>query len=63
MKKIASVSKDCVACGVCVKSCPLHAMIIDQGVRAVPTEKCVGCGKCALACPAGVITIVERGEN
>lgn len=56
----ASVSEDCVACGCCVKVCPLGAISIDRGIRAVvDLERCVGCGKCARECPASVIEIRE----
>lgn len=48
----------CVACGSCVKSCPLKIIKIDQGVFAkIDASKCVGCGKCAKSCPASVIEI------
>lgn len=62
MKKIACVDKKiCVACGVCVKTCPKNAIRIYRGCYAVTdTAKCVGCGLCAKACPAGCITIQER---
>ena len=51
---------DCVACGCCVKVCPLQAIEIVRGVMAqVRQEKCVGCGKCARECPASVIVIRE----
>ena len=51
---------DCVACGCCVKVCPLHAIEIVKGIMAqVDVGKCVGCGKCAKECPASVITIRE----
>lgn len=51
---------DCVACGCCVKVCPLGAIQIFKGTAAqVNLEKCVGCGKCARECPASVITIQE----
>lgn len=50
----------CVACGCCVKVCPLQAIEIVRGVMAqVRQEKCVGCGKCARECPASVIEIRE----
>ena len=63
MKK-ANVSLDCVACGVCADTCPMGAIIIDRGMRAVVDVKtCVGCGKCAAACPAGVIPIEEIMSN
>lgn len=52
----------CVACGCCVKVCPMQAIAVVQGIRAeVAEEKCVGCGKCAKECPASVITIQEAG--
>lgn len=51
---------DCVACGCCVKVCPLEAIQIIKGIMAqVDMEKCVGCGKCAKECPASVIEIRE----
>lgn len=50
----------CVACGCCVKVCPMQAIEIIRGVMAqVSQEKCVGCGKCARECPASVIEIRE----
>lgn len=51
---------DCVACGCCVKVCPLGAIQIMNGIMAeVDMTKCVGCGKCAQECPASVIEIQE----
>ena len=50
----------CVACGCCVKVCPMQAIEIVRGIMAqVKEEKCVGCGKCAKECPASVITVQE----
>ena len=51
---------DCVACGCCVKVCPLGAIQIMNGIMAeVDMTKCVGCGKCAKECHASVIIIRE----
>ena len=51
---------DSVACGCCVKVCPLGAIHIMNGIMAeVDMTKCVGCGKCAKECPASVIIIRE----
>ena len=48
-KKTASVNqKICVACGACTKVCQ---------------ALCVGCGLCAKTCPAGVIELIERGNE
>ena len=57
----AEVAQDqCVACGCCVKACPLGAISVFRGIQAVVNrEKCVGCGKCAAECPASVIRIRE----
>ena len=50
----------CVACGCCVKVCPLSAIQVRHGIRAaVDPERCVGCGKCAKECPASVIVLQE----
>ena len=50
----------CVACGCCVKVCPVRAMEVVRGVAArVDEERCVGCGRCAKECPASVIEIRE----
>ena len=63
-KKLAIVSRECVACGCCARVCPLDAVTIFRGKLAVVNErKCVGCGKCAACCPAGIIEIVTRKED
>lgn len=50
----------CVACGCCVKVCPLQAIQVVRGIAAqVDPDKCVGCGKCARECPASIIEIQE----
>ena len=52
--------KDCVACGCCMKVCPMNAIEVHHGLYAqVDEDKCVGCGKCAKECPATVIEIRE----
>lgn len=60
-KKIAEVTKGCVACGTCVKPCPVSAISVYKGLYAdVEAIKCLGCGKCASVCPAGIIQIQAR---
>ena len=62
-RKVASIGESCVACGRCAEECPVDAISIYKGVRAVVDElKCVGCGKCAKACPAGIISIVSTNS-
>ena len=62
-RKAQVESAECVACGCCVKVCPVRAIGIDRGITArVDRDKCVGCGKCAAECPASVITLQEAEE-
>lgn len=63
-KRKATISaRECVACGCCVKVCPLSAIQVRKGVAArVDGAKCVGCGKCVKECPASVIALQEVAE-
>lgn len=50
----------CVACGCCVKVCPMRAVEVFRGIAArIDGGRCVGCGKCARECPASVIELRE----
>lgn len=60
-KRYALVDDYCVACGSCIKVCPMSAIRIWKGVAAqVAPAVCVGCGKCVSECPAGAITLLQR---
>jgi ferredoxin len=60
-KNLATNSKQCVACGACVKHCPIRAVTLYKGVRAVVDRaKCAGCGKCAAVCPGCIMVIVSK---
>lgn len=63
-KKYSSANqKRCVACGACVKECPLGAIEIVDGCYAkIAKERCVGCGKCIAICPAGCIELLQRED-
>ena len=64
-KKYAVVERNrCVACGVCVKECPMQAVNVWKGCYAViDSDICIGCGKCAKSCPAGSISVMDRVEG
>lgn len=65
-KYIAQNEQDrCVACGVCMKTCPRDAISIYKGCYAIVDEAlCIGCGLCEKACPAGVMhKVLRRSEN
>ena len=60
-RRVAAVEeRACVACGCCVKACPLQAIAVVRGIKAqVDESRCVGCGRCAREGPASVIAIRE----
>ncbi len=62
-RNVATVDSSCVACGSCIKVCPLKGITVPKGICAKPPKACVGCGKCAVICPAGVITIQLKEEQ
>ena len=63
-KRFARVGDYCVACGSCIKVCPMSAISIWKGVVAqVSADRCVGCGKCVRECPAGTIELQNREDQ
>lgn len=43
--------KNCVGCGLCVRSCAHFAITLNENRKAViDYEKCVGCGQCVAVC-------------
>lgn len=62
-RKAAVSTRECVACGCCVKVCPRNAITVPKGICAeVNQALCVGCGKCVKECPASVITLEVKEE-
>ncbi|MEG0952695.1 MAG: 4Fe-4S binding protein, partial [Niameybacter sp.] len=50
----------CVACGVCMRTCPVGAISIPKGIYAqVNPKQCIGCTKCTKVCPASTIHMEE----
>ena len=42
-------------CGLCVDTCPLRAIKVDQNEIAIDKTICNGCGACIVACPHNAI--------
>lgn len=52
----------CIACNVCVQTCPQHAISLvsdgHDGMHAqIDRSKCIACGKCARVCPTGAMQV------
>ena len=55
-KQMAFVITDaCTACGTCVESCPVEAILEGDPMYKIDPELCVDCGQCVEACPAEAI--------
>lgn len=56
------ISKDdCIACGVCVETCPCEVLeIVDEHAAVVNEDACVACHQCEEECPVGAITEIAE---
>jgi ferredoxin len=46
----------CIACGACVKVCPVDAITIKE-TAVVDEETCIECGACINECPVEAIEL------
>jgi Na+-translocating ferredoxin:NAD+ oxidoreductase subunit B len=62
----------CLACGLCVKRCPMKALELagSEGAQnekgqapRLETEACIGCGVCVYKCPSGSLGLIQRPEQ
>ncbi len=52
---------ECIACGVCVDTCPQGVLELgDSAAQVTDEDSCIACGMCQEACPAGAITEIEE---
>jgi len=52
----------CIACGTCVKKCPVNAISL-QGKAVIDPKKCIGCAYCSEVCPVAAIENDWGGSN
>ena len=54
--------KDCISCGLCMRSCPSGAIAVDRkaGTWIIDRFDCVQCGSCVSACPKKCL-FMEKG--
>ena len=53
-----SCNHSCLGFGSCVKACPFHAIMVENGVAHVNKEQCKACGKCIAVCPQHLIEFI-----
>lgn len=48
------ISEECIACGTCVASCPVNAIVETGDIYAI-NESCTECRACVDICPVNAI--------
>lgn len=52
--------EDCIGCGVCVKSCPMNALELEDKKVIFEAERCLGCGVCVHKCKQNATYLKHR---
>lgn len=52
-------TEKCVGCGMCVKDCFPHNLMIENGKARTVSENCMQCGHCVAICPANAVEITD----
>ncbi|MBE6479858.1 MAG: 4Fe-4S binding protein [Atopobiaceae bacterium] len=60
MSKPIIDADECIACGVCVDTCPCGVLELGDTAEVVDEDSCIACGACLDACPAGAITEISE---
>ena len=52
------ISRFCIGCGTCVKTCPNNALTLENGKAVVDHKLCILCGYCNPVCPEFAIRLI-----
>ena len=52
------ISRFCIGCGICVKTCPNKALSLIDGKAVVNHDLCILCGYCNPVCPVFAIRLI-----
>ncbi len=54
---------ECIACGMCIKWCPVEAIAMVDGKAKIDSEVCYGCAECITTCRFNAISIKWGGTT
>lgn len=46
----------CIQCGDCAESCPVEAILEEDGKYTIDADACLSCGVCTGSCPQEAIS-------
>ena len=49
-------SDNCIACGICVNSCPTGAIQLVNNKIRIDQDRCADCGECCNVCPSEALS-------
>ncbi|MGB9936099.1 MAG: 4Fe-4S dicluster domain-containing protein [Methanobacterium sp.] len=58
-----TVKDGCIGCGLCVDTCLMKAVELNNLKAQIDSKWCCGCRMCESSCPTASIEIVEVKEN
>ncbi len=53
----------CIACGACIRRCPMNALKMNGNKLEAAPERCIGCGLCLSSCPVHALGLEARGKK
>jgi Na+-translocating ferredoxin:NAD+ oxidoreductase subunit B len=53
----------CTGCGVCLKRCPMEAIISEDKIFRVDLERCIGCGLCVTRCKPEAARLIKKDRT
>lgn len=62
-KVVAKACKNgCFVCNICERSCPAHAIKMENNLPVIDQAACTACGTCVEKCPRHVLELVKFKE-
>lgn len=57
------IDASCTACGLCLATCPTHALLRSRHRPKVVDDRCIDCWECLEICPIDAIGAVTSSDR